>query len=69
MKIQAVSIVLLMIMMPLTGCVSDGTDQLQKTEETSEAEGSSETNGVGEQESIDETVLTSSEEEIVAVKQ
>ena len=33
MKIQAVSIVLLMIMMPLTGCVSD------ETEVTSEADG------------------------------
>lgn len=62
MKTQAISIVLLMIMMPLTGCVSDGTDQLQKTEETSEADGSSETNGVGEQESINETNETNDQD-------
>ena len=49
MKIQAVSIVLLMIMMPLTGCVSD------ETEVTSEADGTPVTDDGDGQESINET--------------
>ena len=49
MKIQAVSIVLLIIMMPLTGCVSD------ETEVTSEADGTPVNDDVDGQESINET--------------
>ena len=56
MKIQAVSIVLLMIMMPLTGCVSD------ETEVTSEADGTPVTDDGDGQESINETNETNDDQ-------
>ena len=48
MKIHTISVVLLMIMMPLTGCVSD------ETKETSEADGTPVTDNVDGQDSINE---------------